>query len=123
LTGGLGADTFQFFAGDSPGGNTRGTGDLIQDFTRAQGDKIDISTIDANTLVAGIQNFTLVEFHTVAQGVATTGNDAGKIVLQSALGVTTVFLHTNNDGVADFTFHLTGTQTAASHLLLSDFIL
>ena len=123
LNGGLGADTFQFVAGDSPGGNTRGTGDLIQDFNRAQGDKIDISTIDANTLVAGVQNFTLVEFHTVAQGVATTGNDAGKIVLQSANGVTTVFLHTNNDGVADFTFQLTGTQTAASHLVITDFIL
>jgi VCBS repeat-containing protein len=126
LNGGLGADTFRFFAGDSTSGNVRGSGDNIQDFTRAQGDKIDISTIDANTLLAGVQNFTLVEFHTLAQGVATVGNDAGKIVLQSANGVTTVFLHTNNDGVADFTFHLTGTfgtQTATNHLLLSDFIL
>jgi Ca2+-binding RTX toxin-like protein len=47
LTGGSGADTFDFNAfGQSARGSNR---DQIKDFSRAQGDKIDLVTIDADT--------------------------------------------------------------------------
>jgi large repetitive protein len=122
LIGGLGADTFRFALGESVTGNISGGGDTISDFSRAQGDHIDISSLDANANVAGNQAFSSLVFRTTAQGVTAA---AGTIVVQSGTNVayTTVYLHTNNDGIADLTFHLTGQQTALNHLLLSDFIL
>ena len=59
LAGGLGADVFDYNAvGDSvPGGPAR---DVISDFNSAQGDKIDLSTIDANTAVPGNQAFAFI---------------------------------------------------------------
>jgi large repetitive protein len=122
MTGGLGADTFRFALGESVTGNISGGGGTISDVSRAQGDHIDISALDANASVSGNQAFSSLVFRTTAQGVTAA---AGSIVVQSGTNVayTTVYLHTNNDGVADLTFHLTGQQTALNHLLLSDFIL
>ncbi len=58
LTGGAGADRFQFTAiGDSVVG---ANADRITDFSRAQGDKIDLSGIDANTGAAGNQAFSFI---------------------------------------------------------------
>ncbi len=58
LTGGAGADTFRFQAASDLGlGHT----DIIQDFSRAQLDRIDLSGIDANTTLAGNQAFRLVD--------------------------------------------------------------
>ena len=55
LTGGLGADTFDFNAIlESLVGTSR---DIITDFSRIQLDKIDLSTIDANSTVANDQAF------------------------------------------------------------------
>ena len=34
--------------------------DVITDFVRSQGDKIDLTTVDANTAVSGVQDFALV---------------------------------------------------------------
>src|SRR5262245_53290536 len=66
LTGGAGADTFVFWQiADS----TPADYDIITDFSSAQGDKIDLSEIDANSLVAGYQAFTFIgsqSFHGVA---------------------------------------------------------
>lgn len=58
LTGGSGSDTFDYnAASDSrPGAANR---DVITDFKWTQGDKIDLSTIDANTLLGGDQAFGL----------------------------------------------------------------
>ncbi len=56
LTGGAGADSFVYGAiGDSP--SSAAGRDLITDFSHAQGDRIDLSLIDANTGVAGDQAF------------------------------------------------------------------
>jgi Ca2+-binding RTX toxin-like protein len=55
LTGGLGADRFRFLLpGDSPVGAGR---DSVIGFVAAEGDRIDLSAIDANTLLAGDQGF------------------------------------------------------------------
>jgi Ca2+-binding RTX toxin-like protein len=54
LTGGAGADTFAFW---SISDSAYGTPDHITDFSLAAGDKIDLSKIDANTLIDGNQTF------------------------------------------------------------------
>ncbi len=55
LTGGLGADRFRFLLpADSPVGVGR---DSVIGFVAAEGDRIDLSAIDANTLLAGDQGF------------------------------------------------------------------
>ncbi|MFM9937551.1 MAG: calcium-binding protein [Novosphingobium sp.] len=76
-TGGTGADTFRFtdFA------QLPGEGDeLITDFTRSQGDKIDLRLIDANTAVDGDQAFT---FHDNTSG-ADESYGAGDLVIGNA---------------------------------------
>ena len=51
MYGGTGADTFQFSSiADAPMGGWHHRSDEIADFSAAQGDKIDLSAIDANTL-------------------------------------------------------------------------
>ena len=57
LTGGEGADFFIFKA---VGESTLGQGDVITDFSHANGDRIDLRLIDANLGLAGNQAFTLV---------------------------------------------------------------
>lgn len=58
LTGGLGTDTFDFNAIlDSLVGTSR---DVITDFSRVQLDKIDLSTIDANSALANDQAFAAI---------------------------------------------------------------
>jgi Ca2+-binding RTX toxin-like protein len=59
LTGGNGADGFVWNA-TSDTGLTIATADLITDFNPAQGDRIDLSNVDANILVAGNQAFTFI---------------------------------------------------------------
>lgn len=55
LTGGLGADRFRFLLpADSPVGVGR---DSVIGFVAAEADRIDLSAIDANTLLAGDQGF------------------------------------------------------------------
>ena len=59
LTGGAGADTFEFRAPDDSGFKGAAA-DEILDFSAAQADKIDLSQIDANSLVTGDQAFTFI---------------------------------------------------------------
>ena len=122
LIGGVGADMFKFGTGDSTGGNQFGSGDFIADFSRAQGDKIDLAAIDANFAALGDQAFTALVARGLGQSVSAA---AGTIVAQGGPGVgqTTVFLHTNGDGIADFTFTLDLRSTAANALQLTDFVL
>ncbi|TWC24746.1 Ca2+-binding RTX toxin-like protein [Pseudomonas sp. SJZ085] len=59
LTGGAGADRFVFSALNELG--IGGARDVILDFSRLQGDKLDLSKLDANILVAGINKFTFID--------------------------------------------------------------
>ena len=57
LVGGAGADRFAYGSiGQSPVAGP----DRIADFSHAQGDRIDLASIDANTLVAGDQAFNFI---------------------------------------------------------------
>ena len=58
LIGDAGADDFVFKSvGEAGKGSAR---DVIRDFSRAQGDDIDLSAIDANTKAAGNQAFSFI---------------------------------------------------------------
>jgi Ca2+-binding RTX toxin-like protein len=94
LFGGAGADTFKFFfVSDSPPSPSPfATEDLIFDFTRAQGDKIDVSSIDANTSDADNDAFAFVGFE------ANPGTGELGVFLA---GDGTVFVQGNVDADAD----------------------
>src|SRR5262249_36858227 len=99
MTGGAGADRFDFNA-FTESGPTVATRDQIVDFVQGS-DKIDLSTIDANTTVAGDQAFAFI-WAAVFHGVA--GD-----LRQSAFGTTTLVSgDINGDAVADFQIQLNG---------------
>ncbi|MGK9236872.1 type I secretion C-terminal target domain-containing protein [Inquilinus limosus] len=114
LIGGAGADRFIYRTlGDSePGVVNR---DHIQDFNRAEGDKIDLSEIDADTTTAGDQAFVFV------------GDDgftgvAGQLVcyeITDSNGDTHVAGDVNGDSVPDFEIILVGDH----ELMAADFVL
>jgi serralysin len=118
LWGGAGIDTFDFDAA-SDIRKASGKRDIIKDFQHGK-DKIDLSTIDANGLVAGNQKFKFK----ATEGSAFTGV-AGQLIWdqKNAAGTsndkTLVSGDTNGDGVADFTLELTGLV----NLTKGDFIL
>ncbi|MEA1832114.1 family 16 glycosylhydrolase [Methylobacterium durans] len=92
LYGEAGADTFRFTAlADSP----YAARDTIVDFDAAEGDTIDLSAIDANSLVAGDQAFTYIG--------AAAFSAAGQ--LRYANGILSGDL--NGDRIADFGLTLT----------------
>jgi Ca2+-binding RTX toxin-like protein len=114
LTGGIGADTFRFTATSD---SASGASDVIADFSgkhvlvldskgklvkaAGQGDKLDLSAIDANTLVAGDQAFTLSSKFTGVAGQAYSSYDA-------ATNRTSLFMDTDGDKVANATIVLLG---------------
>jgi len=87
--------------------------DRITDFTRAQGDKIDLAGIDANTGAAGNQAFGFI-----GSGLFT--GHAGELrAAVTSPGVTTIAGDTNGDGVSDFHITLAGNLS----LVAADFVL
>lgn len=110
LTGGANADQFIFDDGDSALGAS--LADVIRDFSHAQGDKIDLSLIDANGNLPGDQAFTFIG----DQGFSGT---AGELRLGYNNGNTIVAGDLNGDDDADFTIVLTGHH----ELVAGDFIL
>jgi serralysin len=98
LTGGAGSDKFIFSTGDSLAGSR--LRDTIKDFNGRQGDRLDLSGIDAKTTAQDDQAFTYIaaaKFHRVAGELRFNSS-----VLQG---------DTNGDGVADFELALTGVRT------------
>ena len=94
LQGGVGADTFRFLS-TADLGLTGATSDRVLDFSAVQGDRIDLSTIDANAGLAGNQAFTFIG------GAAFTGV-AGQLRVQASGTNQLVYGDVNGDGVADF---------------------
>ena len=110
LTGGLGADTFKF-NNLSDSGITAKTRDTITDFKSTQNDKIDLSGIDANSVLAGDQAFTFINN-------ATFSADAtGQLRFDSQTGI--LYGSTNADTNAEFSILLSGVKS----LVMGDFIL
>lgn len=108
LTGGGGADTFRFASGDFAGLTTT-TADLIYDFSQAEGDRIDLSAIDAVT--GGVDD----AFSFLGTGAFT--GVAGELRYEYSGTRTMVYGDLDGNGVADFAVALTGNIT----LVLGDF--
>jgi hypothetical protein len=88
--GGAGADRFDFNKlSDSPVGTGR---DTIEDFSRSQGDRIDLRDIDADTMTPGDQKFTFIGDDDFTVGVAGQLRQNGNIVEGDV----------NGNGIADF---------------------
>ncbi|WP_310473926.1 cadherin domain-containing protein [Sandarakinorhabdus sp.] len=99
MTGGGGADSFRFESlGDF---GTGATLDRIVDFSRTQGDKIDLSAIDADTGLEGDQAFVFI-------GNGAFTGLAGELRYSQAGSVFSISGDVDGDGLADFTFDVTG---------------
>jgi hypothetical protein len=109
LTGGVGADKFVYNSAAESGA---GASDVIKDFSRSQGDKINLNAIDANVNVGGNQNFQFI-------GTAAFSHVAGQLRFEQVNGSTFVSGDVNGDGVADFLIQLEGLVP----LISSDFVL
>lgn len=108
LTGGLGADTFTFnLKTESVNGVSR---DVINDFSSAQLDKIDLSSIDASSLLVGDQSFS----STILTGASFTA--AGQLRLVGDILYGNI---DSNFATSEFQIQLTGVTSLA----YSDFIL
>jgi Ca2+-binding RTX toxin-like protein len=111
LSGGENADVFRFIT-PAEIGTAAGARDRIIDFSKAEGDRIDLSFIDANGTLAGNQAFT---FTTLAAFSA-----PGQVRAEVIGGNTFVFGNTDaTPGTAEFTIALTGVIALAG----TDFIL
>ena len=108
LWGHQGADRFDFNAVED---STREARDVIRDFHHAEGDLIDLSDIDASTLLAGDQAFAFIATS------AFTGV-AGELRYETAGGSATIFGDVDGDSLSDFAVAL----DAVASLAASDFI-
>ncbi len=108
LTGGSGADTFRFYAASDS--NDPAKPDRIRDFSSSEGDKIDLSLIDANTILGGNDTFTLNSAFTGAAGqiVVTFDPATGSLVRGDV----------NGDGAADFVITVDKVAVTGADLLL-----
>lgn len=101
LSGGSGADTFRFLAKtDSAVGINR---DVITDFSSAEGDKVDLSAMDANAILTGKQAFSFIGGNAFSHVAGELRFDSG--ILAGDL---------NGDGVADFEIELAGVASMTS---------
>lgn len=97
LYGGLGVDTFVYWTGDAPVTPT-GESEYVSYFEAI--DRVDVSAIDANTDVAGVQHFSLVQGGGTAVGTLH--------LIYDEFGAAIVLGYTDSDDVADFTLRIWG---------------
>jgi serralysin len=120
LTGGGGLDALKGLGGADRFIYTRiadakvfvDAADEIFDFTRAQGDKVDLRKIDANTAVDGNQSFVFISADAFS-------NAARQLRFTLSGGDAVVQGDVNGDGTADFQILLSG----AGAVIASDFLL
>ncbi|MBO3759446.1 calcium-binding protein [Ciceribacter sp. L1K22] len=112
LYGGSGADRFVFKALSDSTVASAGR-DMIHDFSRSQGDKIDLSAIDASTRSSGNQAFSFI-----GEKSAFTGT-AGELRYVNSGGDTFVYGDVDGDRKADFAIRI----DADINLVKGDFIL
>jgi len=102
MTGGANADTFVWIrTGES--GVAGNEADVITDFDRTAGDRIDVSTVDANEGIAGNQAFTFVGTGAI------TG--AAQISYFTTATDTYILLSTDADTSQEMTIRLAGVYT------------
>jgi Ca2+-binding RTX toxin-like protein len=111
LAGGAGADVFRFLKGDS--GRTVALADTITDFLSSDGDRIDLSGIDANsTNGTGIDDFTFI-------GSVGFSGIAGELRFEVIGANVFVEADLNGDAKADFGINVNNIASLA----VTDFIL
>jgi Ca2+-binding RTX toxin-like protein len=103
LIGGNGADQF-FYHETLDTGLTAGSFDVIHDFSRAQGDLINVGQWDSNDLVAGNQDWTFV-------GATASFTAPGQIGFSSDGVDTFILFNTDNDAMHEATIRVLGVQT------------
>ncbi len=100
LTGGDGGDVFRFAVVADLAGTTATTADEILDFSSAQGDRIDLSAIDANKLTASVNDaFTWI-------GKSAFTKVAGQLHYEVVNGIDLVSGDLDGNGVADFAIRI-----------------
>jgi len=110
LTGGVGADVFKFKSVNDSSALPK-QADIITDFKHAQGDKIDLSAIDASSVSPSDQAFTLI--------IAATFSADATGQLRFDAKTSTLYGSTNADAAPEFAIVLSGLKT----LVAEDFIL
>jgi VCBS repeat-containing protein len=110
MTGGTGADIFRFYLASE---STLIDLDRIRDFTPSQGDKLDLSFIDANTVLGGNNDFTL--------GGASFTGVAGQLIQGTTASGYLVQGDVNGDAIADFAVEIR--LVGVSSLAPTDFLL
>ena len=100
VAGGSGSDRFVFRPGDF-GGADAASADRIIDFGDADGDRIHLSLIDADSTAAGDQAFSWL-------GDGAFTGVAGQLRYEQVDGNTYVSGDVNGDGIADFMIRLDG---------------
>lgn len=111
LFGGLGADRFVFMAPADSGIGPAGR-DVVMDFRRWQGDRLDLTPLDADLDRGGNNAFRFI-------GTEAFSGSAGELRYYRNGGTTVVTADRDGDGAADFAFHLQGVFT----LQAGDFLL
>ncbi|WP_372088196.1 type I secretion C-terminal target domain-containing protein (plasmid) [Tistrella mobilis] len=104
LIGGAGADTFVYEATSDSGALAQNR-DTIMDFNAAEGDRIDLSAIDANTDLIGNQAFSFI-------GAAAFSRTAGELRYVAQDAGYLIQADTDGDGYANFSILLDDQQTA-----------
>ena len=109
LTGGVGADRFVYSSLDDSTVAASGR-DIVEDFSLAQGDRIDLSRIDANVNAGRNQAFTFI-------GTSAFTGHAGQLDYSVVNGNAFVYGDVNGDGKADFSIEV----AHATSLVKADF--
>jgi len=98
LTGGVGGDTF-YYKSTYDSWLTEPSRDTILDFSGVGGDRIDLSSLDANRKLTGNQVFSFI-------GTAAFHGKAGELRYEKLSSDTYVYGDVNGDKKADFSIHL-----------------
>ncbi|TCP90673.1 serralysin [Rhizobium sp. PP-CC-2G-626] len=97
LTGGAGADTFVYASWTESQTATK-LRDTITDFSSSSGDRIDLSGIDANLLLDGVQHFSFI-------GASTFTKTGGELRFASLKSTTYVYGDLDGDGKSDLVLY------------------
>ena len=111
LTGGAGADRFVFRAGDLDADPAKT--DTITDFSRNDGDKIDLTALEASNTAKAPKGFTFI-------GNAAFGKHAGELRVVTSGTLQVLYGDLDGDGVADFAINV---SKGSGTLIASDFLL